>query len=96
MGEVSPCPVGNVCLDEGEMKACAQVFVDAGDFFLVWSGSQLTPSSVSPESEPSVSAVENSALYCWQFFRRLWTLSRLRRSLRQKKDFDSCNSTTTC
>ena len=38
-----------VCQDEGQMQACAQLSVDAGDSSLVWSGSQLTH-RVSPES----------------------------------------------
>ena len=42
MGDVSLSTVGNVYLNEGEMKSCAQVSVNAGDSSLGRSGSQLT------------------------------------------------------
>ena len=53
VGDVSLSTVGDVCLDEGEIKACAQVSVNAGDSSLVPSRSQLTH-GVSPECEPSL------------------------------------------
>ena len=53
MGNFSLSTVGNVFLNEGEMKTCAQVSVDAGDSSLSRSGSQLTHGA-SPECEPSL------------------------------------------
>ena len=41
VSDVSLNTVGDACLDEENMKACAQLPVDTGNTSLVWSGSQL-------------------------------------------------------
>ena len=53
VGDVSLGTVGGVFLNKDEMKVCSLAFVDAGDFSLGWSGSQLTH-DVSLECELSL------------------------------------------
>ena len=50
---VSLSTASNVCLDEGEIKACAEVSIDDGDSSLGWSDSQWTH-RVSPECKLSL------------------------------------------